>query len=324
MFKDVDRITYKDVMETSKKEVEHLRKTEKCHVVLPLTHQFSKEDCQLSKTLGKGVDLILGGHDHSTELTSVCGHAPYVKAASDLKTQWIMTLWLDDEGKVESVDGKLLSLTDADPFDKGLHAKIVDWIEKGEEEMGKQLGCLKTDLDAGNNNIRSKETNMANFFTDAVKDQHKTDVVMINGGTMRGDKIYEAGNLTRKILTAMHPFGNKIVKIYATGKEIRDYIDENLGQVSDFGGCFVQVSGLKYEFDPDQEAGKRVTKLTDADGKDITDDKKFTVAMTDYMLAHSKLSRNKLYNMVTLNDAVPIVEALFAAAKKAGDTCIEA
>merc|ERR1712039_468854 len=87
-------------------------------------------------------------------------------------------------------------------------------------------------------------------------------------------------------------------------------------------GNFVQVSGLKYEFDPTLPAGKRLTKLMTEDGKEIDDEKKFTVAITDYMLANSPLKKNKLFNMVTLNDAVPLVQALFDAAKKAGDTCV--
>ena len=72
--------------------------------VLALTHQFSADDCKLSELLGDKVDLILGGHDHSTEMKTVCGHAMYVKADSDLKTQWVMHLFLDEHGKVQSVN----------------------------------------------------------------------------------------------------------------------------------------------------------------------------------------------------------------------------
>ena len=88
------------------------------------------------------MDPILGGHDHTTEFTSVCGHAPYAKAASDLKTQWILTLWLSDQGKVESIGAKLLPMAGADPLNENMHLRIVKWDEKGEAEMGKKAGCL--------------------------------------------------------------------------------------------------------------------------------------------------------------------------------------
>jgi len=322
MFKDVDKIKYKDVFEASKEAVDYLKNTKKCKVVLPMTHQFSKEDCELSKKLGKGADLILGGHDHSTEYTSVCGNAPFVKAASDLKTQWVMTLWLDDDGNVNSVDGRLLSLTDADPFDAGIHDKVVEWENKGAEEMGKELGCSKVDLKSKDAEVRSMETNQADFFTDSVRAFHETDVALINGGTMRGNKVYEKGKLTKKTVTEMHPFGNAVVKIYATGKELKNYINHQLDCIENFCGNFVQVSGLRYEMDTRKPKGQRLVKLMTADGKVIDEQKKFTVALSDYMLANSPLKNNKLFNMVTKNDAVPIVQALFAAVKEAGEKCI--
>merc|ERR1711860_255340 len=163
---------------------------------------------------------------------------------------------------------------------------------------------------------------MANFFCDAVRGMHGTDVALVNSGTMRGDKIFKSGDLTKKILTEMHPFGNAVVKIYATGKELKTYINMNLDCWQKVCGNFVQVSGLKYEFNPMLPAGTRLTKLMTEDGKEIDDEKNFTVAITDYMLARSSLKKNKLFKMVTINDAVPLMEALFDAVRKAGDTCI--
>lgn len=317
MFKDVDRIKFRDVFEESKKATKYLKEEKKCDVVVPLTHQFSKEDCQLSKELGKDADLILGGHDHTTEYTSVCGHAPYAKAASDLKTQWILTLWLSDEGKVESTDAKLLSLTDADPFDQEMHREIVKWEERGEAEMGKKVGCLEVPLQAQNTRIRNGETNMGDFFTDAVRAMHKTDVALINGGTMRGDKEYASGDLTKKVIVEMHPFGNAVAKVYATGKELKAYINDMLMCWHKQCGNFIQISGLKYEFDSKAPKESRFVKLMELDGTEVDDEKKFTVAISDYMLSNSRMKNNQLYNMVTLNDAVPIVLALVDAVKKA-------
>jgi len=317
MFKDVEKIKFREVMSSSKESAAYLRNEKKCDVIVPLTHQFSKEDCEMSKELGKDVDLILGGHDHSTEFTSVCGHAPYAKAASDLKTQWIMTLWLNNEGRVETVDGQLISLTDADPFDDEMHELILGWEEKGEGEMGKNMGCLETPLDARSAVIRNGETNMGVFFTDAVRKMHNVDVALVNGGTMRGDKIYDAGNLTQKTLVEMHPFGNSVAKIRATGKELKNHINLMLKCWERKCGDFVQVSGLKYEFDSTAPSDQRLVKLMTLDGEEVADDATFTVAITDYMLSNSPLKNNKLYNMVTLNDAVPLVLALVQVVQEA-------
>jgi len=323
MFKDTDRVKFKEVLEASKDAVKHLREEEQCNVVIPLTHQFSKQDCELSAALGKDIDLILGGHDHSTEFTSVCGHAPYVKAASDLKTQWIMTLYLDDNGKVDSVDGNLLSLTDADPFCEKMHDKVVQWEERAEKENAKKLGCLAVDLDANNANVRSRETTMGNFATDAVRAVHETDVAIINGGTLRGDKTYSKGDILRQTVVEFHPYGNQVVKIYMTGKEFKDYLEICLKCINTFCGNFVQMSGMKYEFDPTKPEGERVVKLTTLDGDEVADDKEFTCAITDYMLANSPMAKNKLYKMTTLNDAVPLVQSFMETIQDGGDECVD-
>mmetsp|Transcript_85217 Transcript_85217/g.182650 ORF Transcript_85217/g.182650 Transcript_85217/m.182650 type:complete len:639 (-) Transcript_85217:136-2052(-) len=322
MFKDTERITHRDAINASRQETEHLRNQEKCDVVLAMTHQFSRFDCEMSKKLDTSIDLILGGHDHSTEYTTVCGHAPYAKADSDLKTQWVMTLWLDDDGTVNSVDGQLLSLTDVDPFDMDIHDKVVEWEERGEKEMGKVIGCAKVKLNTVAHEARQLETNSGNFFTDAVRAVHKTDVCLINGGTIRGNMIFDTGDLSKKTITSMHPFGNKVVKIYASGKDIRDYIEESLKCYQDVCGNFVAVSGLKYTFDPSAPPGQRLKKLLHSSGSPVGDSETLTVAITDYMLANSKMKNNKLYKMVTKNDAVPLVDSLFNAVKAAGQQCI--
>jgi len=322
MYKDVARVTHKGTIDAAKVEVKHLREEEHCDLVLALTHQFSREDCEMSKVMGDSIDLILGGHDHSTELTTVCGHAPYVKADLDLKTQWIMTLWLDDNGKVNAVDGRLLSLTDADPFDEELHEKIVDWENKGMAELGKPMGCSTVGLDALAEHVRQFETNLGNFFTDSVKSVHKTDVAMINGGTIRGGKVFGKGILSKKTITEMHPFGNAIVKVYATGSDLRKYIEKQLDCYSDRCGNFVNVAGLNYTYRPSAPKGSRLVKLTYPNGTAVGDCDKMSVAMSDFMLANSNMRQNKLYNMVTLNDAVPIVQSLFTATEAAGDACI--
>ncbi|CAE7941594.1 yfkN [Symbiodinium necroappetens] len=314
MFKDRHRVNYVDALAAAQKEAKILRDEHQCKVVLALTHQFASEDCKLSKALGKSVDLILGGHDHSTELKTVCGHAPYVKADSDLKTQWKMKLLLTDEGTVDSVEGELITLTDFDPFSVGVHNKVVHWEERGSAELAKKIGCSSAPLDAVTRHVRQRETNAGDFVADAVKNMHRTQVALINGGTIRGDKVFAAGDLSKEIVTELHPFGNGIVKIYATGAEIKNYIDDSLKCYDTFCGNFVNPAGLRYTFDPAAQHGQRVKSLTFDDGRPIPDDASLTVALTDFMLSTSALSSNRFYNMVTVNDAVPLVQALFAAA----------
>merc|ERR1712150_153228 len=143
----------------------------------------------------------------------------------------------------------------------------MGWEDKGEAEMGKKAGCLAIPLQAQNTAIRNRETNMGDFFTDAIREMHQVDVAMVNGGTMRGDKEYVAGELTKKTIVEMHPFGNAVVKIHATGKDIKKYINDMLECWHKQCGNFIQISGLKYQFDSTADKKSRFVKLADKEGK---------------------------------------------------------
>jgi len=178
-------------------------------------------------------------------------------------------------------------------------------------------------MDAVATHVRQSETGLGDFFTDAVRSFHETDVAMINGGTIRGNKVFDKGALSKKTVTEMHPFGNTIVKVYMKGSELKHYIEKQLDCWKDSCGNFVQISGLKYTFNPNKPKGERLVELTHLDSKPVKDNESFTVALSNFMLGNSPYKHNKLYNMVTMNDAVPIVDALFAAVKKAGSKCIK-
>ncbi|CAK9087581.1 unnamed protein product [Durusdinium trenchii] len=317
LYKDKERLRYKDAQEAAVQEARELRKTHQCSVVLALTHQFAKDDCALAKAAGKDLDLILGGHDHFTDLRSDCGHATYLKADSDLKTQWVMTMMLDDEGFSESIEGKLLSLTDQDPFSPSVHDKVVQWEERGQAELGKRIGCSTVPLDTRESQVRQQETGVGNFIADAVQAMHKTDVVLIAGGTIRGNKVFPAGNLSKKVLTELHPFGNSIVKLWVTGRELRTYIDDMLGCYSKVCGRFVNVAGVSFHFDPSMPSGHRVTHLAWRNGTALLPDGTLTVAMTDYAFSTSGWQKHRLFDMVTTNDAIPLVLAIYSAVEVA-------
>ena len=44
------------------------------------------------------------------------------------------------------------------------------------------------------------------------------DVAIVNSGSIRGNRIYPAGPLTRRTLIEMHPFGNVVVKLAMPGR----------------------------------------------------------------------------------------------------------
>lgn len=63
--------------------VDKLKNEEKCDMVIALTHMMKYNDCKLAKTV-KGIDLILGGHDHHIVHEKVENTA-VIKSGTDFK-----------------------------------------------------------------------------------------------------------------------------------------------------------------------------------------------------------------------------------------------
>ena len=87
-----------------------------------------------------------------------------------------------------------------------MHDKVVTWEERGQKELGKAIGCSGVPLDAHESEVRQKESLIGNFMTDAIRAMHHTDAAIVPGGSIRGDKVFPKGKLT-KTLGSKSPVG---------------------------------------------------------------------------------------------------------------------
>jgi 2',3'-cyclic-nucleotide 2'-phosphodiesterase (5'-nucleotidase family) len=109
------------------------------------------------------------------------------------------------------------------------------------------------------------------------------EVAITNGGGIRGDRTYEAGDtLTRKDVLSELPFGNVTVLIELSGADLLAALENGVSEVENGAGRFPQVSGLTFEYDPAAPKGSRVTKAA-AGGKSLESGRLYTVATNDYM-----------------------------------------
>ena len=144
-----------------------------------------------------------------------------------------------ERSAARSIEGQLLSLTDSDPFSPSVHDKVVTWEEKGQKELGasaaleppsghrgKAIGCSQVALDAHESEVRQREppghrgapalvaarSRIGNFMTDAIREMHHTDAAIVPGGSIRGDKVFPAGNLTKTLACG------RVLGVMARGK----------------------------------------------------------------------------------------------------------
>ena len=82
------------------------------------------------------------------------------------------------------------------------------------------LSCYNED---GIRLVRSRETGIGDFCADAYRAVGKADIAFVNGGGIRAN--IPAGEITYADLFAVHPFGNDLCVVKATGQEILDCLE---------------------------------------------------------------------------------------------------
>ncbi|WP_171766634.1 5'-nucleotidase C-terminal domain-containing protein, partial [Shigella sonnei] len=69
--------------------------------------------------------------------------------------------------------------------------------------------------------VRFVQTSMGHLILSALTERIDADFAVVSGGEIR-DSI-ESGNITYKDILKVQPFGNTVVSIDLTGKEVADY-----------------------------------------------------------------------------------------------------
>ena len=111
----------------------------------------------------------------------------------------------------------------------------------------------------------------------------KSDIAIINGGSIRGNKSYRINTpITRRDVATELPFRSSLVQISLTGEALLRGIENGLSQVELLKGAFPHFSGMEVTFDATQPAGKRVTSVY-VDGLPLDKNKRYSVATTDYL-----------------------------------------
>jgi 5'-nucleotidase len=249
--------------------------------IVALTHLSMAEDKQLARC--SGVDVIIGGHEH-TLLESMAGHAPIFKMTADARELGRIDLNISKAtGRVESIDWQVIPVTDQIKEDAGfapMNEKYGALLKSLEQVVGRtdvQLNIRSAD-------VRTRETNMADFIADAFRTATGADVALVNGGSIRADTTIAPGVMTRRNVLSMLPFNNRIVKIQISGAVLRAALEYGVASigVEEQPGRFPQVSGIRYAYDASRKSGERLTSVT-VNGKPFHDRATYTLTTTSYV-----------------------------------------
>jgi 2',3'-cyclic-nucleotide 2'-phosphodiesterase (5'-nucleotidase family) len=277
-------IKFRSTIDTAREKAKELR-GKGADIVVAIAHTPLEVDMILARSAG--VDVIIGGHDEhllafydgKVTLTESESQGNYVvvtelavtKATKDGKTAvtWSPNFRIVDTATVQP--------------DAEIAAVVKGYEDKLSKELDVSIGTAETALDSRRATVRGGEAAIGNLIADAMRAAVGADIAITNGGGIRADKQYQAGQtLTRRDLLSEMPFGNTTVLLEITGDKVKAALENGVSTVRELGGRFPQVSGLVVDVDPKEPVGSRVKSVL-VGGQPLDPAKTYRVATNDFM-----------------------------------------
>jgi 2',3'-cyclic-nucleotide 2'-phosphodiesterase (5'-nucleotidase family) len=281
---DPGDLKFSPTVDTIKDQAEVLRR-DGADFVVGVAHVTRSDAYRIVAT--RSVDLMLTGHTHDlfinfdgrTALVESSYDAHYVTAIDvtiEVKQQdghRLMTWW---------PEFRVIDTATVTP-DPEVAAVVARFEQEQSRQLDLPLGTTAVELDSRTATVRTREAAIGALIADAMRSETHAEIAMMNGGGIRGGKIYQPGTvITRRDILAELPFNNRLVTIELTGAAVRRAIENGLSELPNSAGRFPQVSGITVEADPNRPPGSRVLSIKVGDAP-LDDAKTYLIATNDFM-----------------------------------------
>ena len=251
-----------ELLDCAQGEIDALRE-EGADLVIALTH-LGTEDlgpvCPLSPELyagATGLDFIIDAHSH-TVMTA--GEAGEPIQSTGTKFQYIGVLVIDNGTK--AIEKNFLISTEGLAEDETVAALAASIRERVDAELMTPVAVSEVELEGAKQVNRSRATNNGDLTTDAmlwyvkragtelaVPEDHL--VALMNGGSIRA--AMGPGEVTMKDVMTVHPFGDDLYVVYATGAQLLEALEASACSTPEPLGGFPHMAGLSWTLDLSRE-----------------------------------------------------------------------
>jgi len=309
-------LLFDDTLETAARLNAALRKAGADIVVL-VAHAPRPVDEDLRAR--SGADVILSGDDDDLFI-GYDGRTAFAEAMQDG-----LYLTAVDLEVVVKIDGdgtrrvkwrptfRLIDTADAVP-EPEVAARVALYEATVAKDVEQHIGTTSTQLDSRTAQVRGGETAIGNLVADAVRTGTGADIALINGGSLRGNRIYPPGSaISRRDLLTELPFGNTAVVLDIAGGDLERALEQSLAGAERLTGAFPQVSGLEVQADVTRPVGERVVSVM-VNGEALTRAARYKLATSEFLArggdGMSALTRTRV--LLGPRNAAPVADHVIA------------
>ena len=249
-----------DLYDCAQEQVDALT-AEGCNYVICLGHLGIDDESMGNRSIDllekvEGIDVFIDGHSHSTyeDVKTAAGGTGKVGdtlvTSTGTKLESIGVVTIDAEGVITTSTTPVADLT-AEDADVAARAAAIQ--KEIDDEYGtvfaKTEVALNGEREPGN---RTEETNLGDLITDALvwgaeREGTEVDAAVTNGGGIRAS--IAAGDITKKDINTVLPFGNTLSIVQVTGAELLEALEASTYCTPTSIGGFPQVSGIEFTVD---------------------------------------------------------------------------
>lgn len=328
--------TFTDVTQAVQRCIDEIKSTTNITRIAAITHIGYEEDIALAKNT-TGLHLIMGGHSHTLlgDMPKAEGKYPTIEKNKDGDEVFIVTAYrwgeyvgyidvtYDKQGKILAYHGAPVHMTNETSQDPKLQAEITEWAKAFEAFAGEKVGETTTFLDQ--TTCQEKECTLGDITSEALLQYRlasgSSDAVfaMINAGGIRAS--IDEGTITRGEVLTSYPFGNAVVEVKYKGSDLWKIFEGLVSKVNQFNNnkvtSFFQVSsGIKVEYNPKNEVGKRLVRLSlGKNGKlePVDMNKTYTMVTVDFIAGGGDNILQKTNDLVVLDTMEEVLVSLLTA-----------
>ena len=199
----------------------------------------------------KGIDFIIDGHSHTVMTKGEKGE-PIQSTGTAFANIGVIVI---DNATKKIESNSLFEIKEDTAKDATVAAAAKTIVDRVDKEYGVVFAKSEVTLNGAKapNGNRDSETNNGDLITDAMiwkvmqnKEGLTVDadhvVAITNGGGIRA--AIKPGDVTKKDINTVLPFGNTVVTIYITGEELLEVLEASTYSLP--VGGFPQVAGINY------------------------------------------------------------------------------
>jgi len=249
---------------------------DKTDLIVVLSHNGFVEDSLLALQLSE-VDLIFGGHSHTVLFQPVeVNDILICQAGSRGQFLGHLQATVDTEKKIvrdyhynliENVVGQVAPNPEV--------SRVVDSLEA---TIGSEMDRVIAELISPWIRNSDGESNLGNWFCDAIRDYFQTDIAFHNSGGIR--KGMNAGLVRVRDIWEISPFDNTVVVLQVTGDQLLSLLDWRIRHPRDL----LQISGLRLTYDTKEQLLVSAT----VNGRQIEPKNVYSIATNNYVTANLK------------------------------------